>query len=320
MISSLWAPDGHDAGAPPAKPTQHDSSLQAAVADLQACLAVGLHPCPPLEDVSRRHFGDRFFSRDVSVSTLGTEAVTPEETWSSMPAGGEASWSASSGAPAPRLQVARLQEKLSQASMSLRRCQDEFEVTREQGDEMHFSPRSPSTALRRDISVLEAEAADLQVEESRLACRLSRVRADLADARAEAARPALPAHQVGAQSPEGGELAVALQLLSCMKDVASTYRSDLFSGDPAAMTQDHQVVAQFLDEIKACQQETSSPMRSSVRSPTSVASPSRPLGVRSPGGHSLAARSPAARSPAVRSPALRSPAVRSPARPSPGKR
>lgn len=197
---------------------------------------------------------------------------TPEQVWQSIPSGGEAAWKPSNTRASQRLKVARLQEALSEAATGLQKATDAIKGGAE--DEValgaaSLGPPGPSSALRQECVVLEAEAKELEEEKAFLDARVSEVKKELArvrealgpSSRSSQARkevsmePEASTEQASAKSPSDdvNELAVVLRLLACLKDLALSNRSVILPSDPSRWTREQQVVAYFLDEVEACQ-------------------------------------------------------------------
>mmetsp|Transcript_147122 Transcript_147122/g.256761 ORF Transcript_147122/g.256761 Transcript_147122/m.256761 type:complete len:333 (-) Transcript_147122:76-1074(-) len=119
--------------------------------------------------------------------------------------------------------------------------------------------------LSRECRVLEAQTLELRDHTSYLSLRarhvdreLSRCLEEIAEAEAAAALAA-----DGVESPPADRratfdvdnLGTAFQLLACLGEVAQANRSLVLPTDPAQMTEQHRLVAYFLDEVEACKKE-----------------------------------------------------------------
>lgn len=187
----------------------------------------------------------------LTLGTGGSPGWSAEEAWLSMPVGGETVFQSRPKVDACRLEVAQVQEMLSQVNSSLSAALE---------DHLRPSPRVVGTSvpsLQRELNALDGELAELEIEEATLQSQLANLRTELTQARRAAElRRSGAENSTESDSMADGDVLAVFSLLACMKDVARAQRARLIPNDPDARTFEQNAVVSFLDEVEACQAET----------------------------------------------------------------
>jgi len=207
-----------------------------------------------------------------------------EQAWRRLPDGGGSSFSSQRAVTTSRLQVARLQESLSDAATGLECALDIITSARMQEEAAEVRQQTRDLAeLQREATALEDEAARMQKEEGRLQARLeviqaekarlraTKVASDLKDAHDSEVRPGSGSlagdtkrsprskFDQATKQQDSANIAATLRLLNCLKDVALIHKQVVLPADSSMRTPYHDMVSQFLEEVEACQASDSPP-------------------------------------------------------------
>eukprot|EP00927_Polykrikos_kofoidii_P039892 TRINITY_DN34186_c0_g1_i1.p1 TRINITY_DN34186_c0_g1~~TRINITY_DN34186_c0_g1_i1.p1 ORF type:complete len:251 (+),score=35.79 TRINITY_DN34186_c0_g1_i1:56-808(+) len=237
----------------------HPRGLYGALPLLKACLR-------DHESEAEESSPSRRFNR-----TQASRSCPSVNAWRNVPECGKSTQSYQRSRTGSRLQVARLQETLSQVTDRLQLAveassgvwDDETHsvdgFTRTAAD--HFDHTNDLVTRQREASELEDDATRLQQDEARLQMRFQRLQNERRRLKALPSATKTSCVVAAAMISEGTEvkpdsdLASALSLLSCLQDVALAHRDLIIPADPSKRTRDQQIVDQFLDEVVACQRE-----------------------------------------------------------------
>jgi len=193
-----------------------------------------------------------------------TDDPPPEKMWRDLPESGEAAWAKARLGTKKRIQVAQVQEAMSEAIMNLHHaleeCRDETfpssaSMSHTQrnmtsgADSRHADDRVEN--LQREAQEAEEEALRLKGEEKRLKNKLAALERDLSAKREASDKKAGHADQHDPQ------LASTLNLLACLRDLAIAHRKLVLPAEGKAMSPEQQAVACFLAESDACRTDTS---------------------------------------------------------------